>query len=334
MTGPQWRQYPARSSHPKVHSELGFGSVQAKVDGLLLILTIHHTDSQPKGSFMTLRVTFDTNALDYACRPERYPKDPRQPQLANVRDALRSGAIQGFFSVTMLTIEGIMNKDRAGVYESTTLTTVRETPNTTKNADLPDAIRSFAGDGDLETHTIKLTVNQPARQEVHPEVKARVAAAHGLGVRVLKAVPRVGAYRIDDPDRTFYLDNGADEDLARWIDKAHEVSRAIEAKGLGMAQLKKLGLGLATGDPQGTWFNALTKAKDIHEQRKIERAFAEWADADSIASHIAYGISVFCSNDVGNSNATNSILDVENRTWLTQTYGVQFMTFDDLLAAL
>lgn len=283
---------------------------------------------------MTLRVTFDTNVLDYACRPERYPKDPRQPQLAKVRDALKNRVIQGFFSVTMLTIEGIMNKDRAAVYESTTLTAVREAPKMTRNADLPDEIRSFVGDGDLETLTINLIADQPARQEVHPEVKARMVAAHGLGVRVLKAVPRVATYRIDDLDGSFYLDNGADEDLSRWIDKTHDVATAIQAKGLGMAQLTKLGLGLAALDPQGTWFSALTKAKDIHEERKIERAFAEWADADSIASHIAYGIDVFCSNDVGNSNATNSILDAENRAWLSQTYGVRFMTFDDLLATL
>jgi len=283
---------------------------------------------------VTLRVTFDTNVLDYACRPERYPRDLRQPQLAHVRDALKSGAILGFFSVTMLTIEGIMNRDRAAVYESTTLTAMHEPSTTVKNADLPDEIRSFVGDSDLETQTIRLTANQSARQEIHPEVKARVAAAHGLGVRVLKAVPRVGAYNIDDPDGTFYLDNGAGEDLARWIDKALEVSMAIEARGLGMAQLRKLGLELAMGYPQGAWFSALTKAKGIHAQRKIERAFAEWADADSIASHIAYGIDVFCSNDVGNSNATNSIFDIDNRRWLTEAYGVQFMTFDDLLAEL
>lgn len=283
---------------------------------------------------MTLRVTFDTNVLDYACRPERYPKDLRQPQLANVREALKKETIQGFFSVTMLTIEGIMNKDRAAVYESTKITAVREEPEITKNEDLPDAIRAIIGDGDIETHSLKLTVDQPARQDVHQEVKARVAAAHGLGVRVLKGVPRIGAYRLDDPGGSFYLDNGAGDTLSLWIEKAQEVSKAIEARGLGFAQLTQLGFGLAMKDPEGAWFEALTKAKDIHEQRKIERAFAEWADADSIASHIAYGIDVFCSNDVGNSNATNSILDVNNRKWLTQTYGVKFMTFDDLLAAL
>lgn len=283
---------------------------------------------------MTLRVTFDTNVLDYACRPWRYPKDPRQPQLTKVHTALENGEIQGFFSVTLLTIEAILKLDRPAVYESTTLTAVHEGPKITKNAELPEAIRAFVGDNDLETFTTTLTVDQPARQEIPPEFKARFVAARELGLRVLRDVPRVGAYQYVDPDNDFYLDVGTSEDLALWIDKAHNVATAIEAKGLGIAQLKKLGLGLAARNPQGAWYSALTKAKDIHEQRKIERAFAEWADADSIAAHIAYGIDVFCSNDVGNSNATCSILDIDNRTWLSQTYGVQFMTFDDLLATL
>lgn len=38
-----------------------------------------------------MHVTFDTNVLDLACRPERFPKDPRQPALGKVRDALRAG---------------------------------------------------------------------------------------------------------------------------------------------------------------------------------------------------------------------------------------------------
>ncbi|MBO4227830.1 hypothetical protein [Bradyrhizobium neotropicale] len=61
---------------------------------------------------MPLRVTFDTNVLDLACRPERFPKDPRQPLMKKVHDALASGQLEGFYSVTMLTIEGIMRQDR------------------------------------------------------------------------------------------------------------------------------------------------------------------------------------------------------------------------------
>jgi hypothetical protein len=66
----------------------------------------------------------------------------------------------------------------------------------------------------------------------------------------------------------------------------------------------------------------------------MERAFNEWADSDSVAVHVAYVLDIFCSDDVGKSNVTNSVLDPTNRAWLTATYGVRFMTFDDLAASL
>lgn len=285
---------------------------------------------------MTLHVTFDTNVLDYACRPERYAKDPRQPELAKIHDALKDGRICGYYSVTLLTIEGILKRDRAAVYENTTITTTRAAPILTPNAELPDEILAFAGNADLMTHQINMVVDQPTRQDIHPEMRARITAAHELGLRALKDPPRVGMYRIDDPDGGFYLDYGSNNDtrLSHWLDRVCEVTAAIECRGLGKAQLDKLGLDLAAGIPRGHWHSALTKARDVHEARRIERAFAEWADADAMASHIAYGIDVFCSNDVGNSHATNSVMDPANRAWLTETYGVRFMTFDELLAEL
>ena len=278
---------------------------------------------------MTLRVTFDTNVLDLACRPERFPKDNRQPQLQKVYDALAARTIQGFYSVTMLTIEGIMRKDRAKVFAQTKLKQKSENVLLTKNADIPAARRAKVGGADIETIEVKYEVEQP-RKPLHPEVIARINAAKALGVRVLKDVPRLGAYHINDPNREFYLDNGDGDALRTWIDKIHEVARAIEGRGLGIAQVKSLGIMIA--NPTEMWFKALENTKDIHQERAVERAFSEWADGDAIAAHIAYGLDIFCSADVGNSNATNSILDPTNRAWLTATYGVKFMTFDELLA--
>lgn len=283
---------------------------------------------------MPLRVTFDTNVLDYACRPERFPKDHRQPQLHKVHDALASKHIQGFYPVTMLTIEGIMRKDRAEVLGSTELKQQPEKFSVTRNADLPEAIRAKVNGADIETVTVNFTVEQSARKPLHPEVIARANAARALGVRVLKHVPRMGAFTINDPNKEFYLDNGDGSTLADWINRAHEVSRAIENRGLGIAQVKALGQNLALKDPESAWFHCLENAKDVHQERAVERAFSEWADGDAIAAHVAYGIDVFCSSDVGNSNVTNSVLDPASRAWLTTTYGVRFMTFDDLLAYL
>lgn len=281
-----------------------------------------------------MRVTFDTNVLDLACRPERFPKDSRQPNLQKVRDAIVSKRIQGFYSVTMLTIEGIMRKDRAEVFAGTKLTMQPEKITVTKNEDIPEEIRAEFHGKDVTTINVELAADQPDRKALHPEVIARVNAAKALGIRVLKDVPRVGAYYISDPNNEFYLSNGEGLTRQNWINKIHELARAIEDRGVGIAQVKALGKSLNFKDPAGAWFSALDNAKDIHEERAVERAFSEWADGDAIAAHVAYGLDIFCSADVGNSNATRSVLDPINRKWLADTYGVEFMTFDDLLATL
>lgn len=282
---------------------------------------------------MGLRVTFDTNVLDLACRPERFPKDPRQTEMAKVNAALKSREIEAFYSVTMLTLEGIMKKDRAAVFAGTRIVSTQHDTKLVKNADLPSEIRAKVGNDDVISTGVTLQVQQPQRQPLHPEVVARITAAKALGIRVLHAVPRIGAFSFNDPNNEFYLHRGDEAHLSAWINKAFAVSHDLESKGLGYAQLKALGVNMAS-DPKEIWYEALNKAPSVHEQRKVERAFAEWADADSVAAHIAYGIDVFCSADVGNSNATNSVLDPENRAWLSATYGVRFMTFEDLAAAI
>ncbi|AKJ42293.1 hypothetical protein [Pragia fontium] len=279
---------------------------------------------------MSLRVTFDTNVLDLACRPERFPKDHRQPHLNKVREALIAKRIIGFYPVTMLTIEGVMNKDRIDVYSGTRMLPKEEVVTITKNADLPEDIRDLVGTGDVETINIEYQVSQPNRQPLHPEVIARINTAHSLGVKPLKAVPRIGGFQITDPNHSYYYNNGD----SQWTTKAHEIGRQIEQRGVGYAQVKAWGQKLGLNDPEAIWYEALRNAKDIHERRAIERAFSEWADGDAITSHITYGtdLDVFCSADVGNTNTTHSILDPVNRTWLTQTFGVTFITFDELLA--
>ena len=283
---------------------------------------------------MVLRVTFDTNVLDLACRPERFPNDPRQPLMQKVHDTLANGQIDGFYSVTMLTIEGIMRRYRAEVFTGTRTVMQPETNQFTRNADLPDTIREQVGNEDLETIVLELQVEQPGREPLQPEVINRMNAAKVLGLKVLKDVPRIGAFHITDPTGEYYLKKGEGAELQAWIDKAHEVGRAIEARGVGFAQVKALGENMTASDPASLWFRSLDQATDIHQERAVERAFSEWADGDSLAAHVAYGLDVFCSDDVGRSNATNSVLDPNNRAWLTTTYGVQFMTFEELAVSL
>ncbi len=62
-----------------------------------------------------MRVTFDTNTLDKVARPERFPKDPQQAEFVKVHNAILAGKLKGYFSETIVTLEGIENKDRVSV---------------------------------------------------------------------------------------------------------------------------------------------------------------------------------------------------------------------------
>jgi hypothetical protein len=132
-------------------------------------------------------VTFDTNVLDLACRPERFPKDKRQPQLQRVPDALAAGAIKGFYPVTMLTIEGIMRKDRGEVFASTQISAESGTTSVTKNSDLPEAVRAKVDGADVEQVSLKLVVTQRGRKPLHPEVIARVPGGEFAITTVIQA---------------------------------------------------------------------------------------------------------------------------------------------------
>jgi hypothetical protein len=283
-----------------------------------------------------VRVTFDTNTLDKACRPERFHKDPNQPIYQKVHNALKTGTIHGVYSVTLLTIEGIIKTDRAKIMAGARLEQRPEQEQITRNADLPDAIRNIVGTADVTTMNIEFKAVEPDRHPPHPEFIRRVQAAKALGFRVLQSPPRIGAFQYTDPDGAFYVSDEERGDLATWIEKINKVVRAINARGVGFAQVEALGARLAAAgdDPATIWFKALASATNIHDERAVQRAFSEWADGDSIASHVAYSIDVFCTSDRGGSNAGASVLDNDNRQWLTTTYGIRFMSIEELAAAL
>lgn len=282
-----------------------------------------------------MRVTFDSNTLDKACRPERFPKDPNQALYQKVNTAIKAGQIQGYYSVTLLTIEAIQRKDRASVFGSTHFDIDRKIT-TTKNADLPPNIRDFVGGGDLETVMLNMKVVQPKRGSLPQEFQNRILAAKALGFHVLKAPPRIGSYSYTDTTSEYYLPNDDKGQLATWQERVCKVLREQESLNVGYAQAVALGKKIAqTIVPEPTWFRALEEATNPQDIAAIPKVFGEWADGDSIASHIAYGdIDVFCSNDKGNSNIGPSVLDASHRQWLTTNYGVKFITIEDIANGL
>lgn len=120
---------------------------------------------------MPLTVTFDTNTLASVVSPDAAQRDTGTSG-AVVRAAIQAGRIQGFFSETLITLEGIGHEDRSKVLGKTQVVT--ETTSPSKN-------------------TINITVGvRHFRTEPDSRFSARVEGAIALGMRVLEVVSTMG----------------------------------------------------------------------------------------------------------------------------------------------
>jgi hypothetical protein len=262
-----------------------------------------------------IRVTFDTNTLDKAARPDRHPKDLRRTHYERVHAALLAGTLKGYFSETLVTLEGIENKDRVNVLGSTRL-------------------QSHARETGKNQVTITLSVMQD-RNPLPLEFLKRIEAAQKLGMRALRGPARVGWICVEDKDGKFFEPDDSVFHLSQRLDKVNEVATAINGRGVGHAAAVALGLKFSARDSASgeLWFLGLRRVRNDEERRSVQKAVAEWADADSIASHVGYGIDFLCSEDLGRSTGgVRSVFDPVNRTWLTSTYGVRFVTLTELAA--
>ena len=264
-----------------------------------------------------MTVTFDTNTLDKACRPERHPKDPTKDDFEKVHQALRAGQLRGFFCETAATLEGIQRADRASVFGTMHVVARHHEP-------------EVQSDG-ATVHRIDLETTQPARKPLHDENLRRFTAALNLGLRVL-AAPRIAIPRIDDPDKRIYVYENDEDALALRYERFVQAARTIEARGFGMVPITRIADRLANrGGVVEPWYRSLDRANDA-EEKDIANAIAEWADGDTVAAHISYQIDCLCTGD--KAVARSSILSPTERAWLTTTYGVRFVTISELAAML
>jgi hypothetical protein len=146
---------------------------------------------------------------------------------------------------------------------------------------------------------------------------------------------RIGLGRVENDDGTFFWAEVDVLELAGRLEKANDVATAIQRRGLGYAVATQLGLQFSARDGVvgEWWFAGLRRAKDNGERKRVQKAVAEWADADSIAAHVGYGIDFFCSEDEGkNTGSEPSVLDPDNRAWLAATFCVKFVDLAELAA--
>jgi hypothetical protein len=204
--------------------------------------------------------------------------------------ALRCGRIQGFLVDTMATLEGVPRADR----------------------------RKY------------LASNKP-----HPGLAQilvdRLRDAARFGICLMHA-PRIGLDIPPELTGMYYVQS--DNQTGQRQDRASIAIRAIEAKGVGKNELERIGRQILKRlNRTGHWRDALDQPSSNQENEKIADAVGEWADEDALAAHYGYSNDYFCTEDLGKSAIKvfgQSILDPAHRTWLTATYGIEFVTMVEL----
>ena len=286
---------------------MGESKTGAVATHVVMLMPMHRpSDSTP------LTVTFDTNTLASVVAPETAQRGTGASG-AIVAAAMQAGRIRGFFSETVITLEGIKNVDRADVLGRTRV--VSDASSTGKN-------------------NVTLTVGiRHVRNPLDPRSSARVRRSLDLGMQPLRTAARIGGYHLRDENCALYEPDGGILELVRCMDKVNEMTTEIARHSVGQAIAVELGLRFSQRDgiekPE-LFLQGLGRAKNKPERKMVAKAIREWADGDSVAAHYGFGMKMFCSEDFGRRGQGRSVLDDQNRQWLTKSFGIEFVTLSEL----
>ncbi|CAN5341430.1 hypothetical protein BH10PSE8_BH10PSE8_08630 [soil metagenome] len=244
-----------------------------------------------------MRVTFDSNAWEvvFDAPNERY---------RGVRQAVSEARIEAYICEIGFRIEAIRKIDRRNYFSQ------------------PHFGVTFGGPQPHSDGKMALFMSMGPKDELHPGVpsqqRTKLHYAFESGAKLLRAQAWMGLPsppELRNPE-VFLSDLGIPDREGKQILAAH----AIEQRGFG----KKL------FDEIGGW--SLDASTNVDE-KKFQKACAEWADGETVAAHVAYGVDILCTNDCAKSS-TKSIFSCEGRSWLESEYRVKFMTLDELQSAL
>ncbi len=273
-----------------------------------------------------MQVTFDTNVWNRMVFPERDVNRPNYLSLVKIKNAIKSGQVRGFISEGFGTVEAIKREHRAKFYA--------------QSVPKVEVTNKSYGSG-LHGKTIEIKANHSLHPGIGEEFEEELNEALAIGIKLL-TTPYIG---LAVPDRL--LNNPqiyAEEVFATsdYNERFGDVVRTIFDRGVGegvlLALAKEFAEQLDGPKPAGLSDRALIYG--VYEyactsgvskyKKQIEKAFAESADGDVVAAHIAFGNDYLCTEDRGGSAVSPSIFDAGNRAWLKSQYGVEILNVQQL----
>jgi len=262
--------------------------------------------------------------------PERYVNSPNYRSLGKIKNAIRSGQVRGFISEGFGTVEAVRRENRAKFHA--------------QNVPEVEVTNKSHGNG-LNCVTIEIKAKHSLHPGIGEEFEQELNEALAIGVKLL-TTPYIG---LPVPDRLRNNPHIYAEEVfatADYNERFGDVVRTIVDRGVGEGVLptlaKEFTARLDGPRPDGLSDRALIYG--VHEyacasglgkeKRQIEKAFAESADGDVVAAHVAFGNDYLCTEDRGRSAVSPSIFDAENRAWLKTEYRVEILNVQQLASLL
>jgi hypothetical protein len=273
-----------------------------------------------------MRVTFDTNVWNRMVFPERHVNTANYLSLIAIKSAIRSGQLRGFISEGFGTAEAVKKADRAKFH-------AQNVPNV-------EVTNKSYGHG-LHCMTIEIKANNSLHPGIGEEFEEELNEALAIGIKLL-STPYIG---LPVPDRLRSNPHIYAEEVfatADYNERFGDVVRTIVDRGVGEGVLPALakeftarldGPRPASLSDRALIYGVYEYARSSglsKERRRIEKAFAESADGDLVAAHIAFGNDYLCTEDHGGTAVSPSIFDAKNRAWLKTEYGVEILDVQQL----
>lgn len=273
-----------------------------------------------------MRVTFDTQVWNRMVFPDRHLDSPNYAAFVKINTAIRSGQVRGFLCESFATVEAIRREDRAKFYlESVPKVEVKHKSH---------------GPG-LHSLAIEIQANHSLHPGLTEEFKEEFKEALAIGMKLL-STPYIGLPVPDSLRKNPQIYSPEVFATTDYNERFGSVASAIAGRGVGggaVPALAKELTGRLDGPRPKEWsdreflYRIYEYARTSNlkkEKAQIEKVFAESADGDMVAAHIAFGNTYLCTEDRGRSAIGPSILDDHNRAWIGTAYGVEIRTAQQL----
>lgn len=256
-----------------------------------------------------MKITFDSNVWRIVVSPGTFPKEQALSSFQTINNYIRSGSLLGFLAEPVFTLEAIKKVDRRKFFQ--------------------DYNPPFSFQEHIQDGVAKLSISIESDQDSHPGnnnyLTKHLNNALQLGFKVL-VCPRIAW--IKNPDlQNDWLIKLEEVEVSPYQEAFGAVVEEIKKRGCGSHDLEEIGKRYASTNEH--WTEGIKKAP-TSEDTSITKAFAEWADGDAIAAHIAYKNQYFCTRDIARGAGSTSVLSEENRKWLETEYSVKFITPENL----